>query len=128
MNTVFKQYLHKFVFIFFDDILVYSMDFDSHLHRLFLVFDLLRRNQFFIMKIKCEFATPIVNYLGYIITGQVVSIDLMKVEAICSRLTPNFVPTLWEFLGLAGFYRKFVLKYAWIDGSLTSLLCEDDFC
>lgn len=78
MNVIFKTHLCKFILIFFDDILIYSPDWDSHLLHLWQVFNILQGYYLFLKCSKCEFATQTVSYLGHIISNQGVSINPSK--------------------------------------------------
>lgn len=68
MNEVFSDYIRKFILVFFDDILVYSPDIQTHLEHLRLVFAAVHKNQLYVKKSKCSFAQTTVDYLGYVIT------------------------------------------------------------
>lgn len=74
MNEVFKAYLSKFVLVFFDDIFVYSRNWDNHLEHLRIVFDLLQINQLHIKLEKCEFGKKEIHYLGHIISQHGVAV------------------------------------------------------
>lgn len=84
MNDVFKPFLRKFLLVFFDDILVYSQSISTHLEHLRLTLQLMRDNQFFAMKSKCFFVGSQVEYLDHFISGQGVSTDPSKIEAIAN--------------------------------------------
>ena len=84
MNDLFKPHLRKFVLVFFDDILVYSKTWKSHLAHLQLVFEILRDNQLFLKQSKCSFGHSKVEYLGHIVSKEGVAPDPGKIEAIQS--------------------------------------------
>ncbi|XP_027157202.1 uncharacterized protein LOC113758631 [Coffea eugenioides] len=127
MNSVFEPFIRKFVLVFFDDILVYSPDFDSHLKHLSLVLDTLRNHFLYAKMSECSFGQDRVEYLGHIVTGEGVSADPAKVEAMLSWPSPTTVKGLRGFLGLTGYYRRFVKGYGKIAKPLTNLLKKDDF-
>ncbi|KAJ1688260.1 hypothetical protein LUZ63_019650 [Rhynchospora breviuscula] len=127
MNSVFKPLLRKFVLVFFDDILVYSSDLASHLEHLQLTLKLLRDNQLYAKRSKCVFATNQVEYLGFIISNSGVSTDPKKIEAMQSWPVPKNIKGLRGFLGLTGYYRKFIKHYGLISKPLTDLLKKDSF-
>jgi hypothetical protein len=91
------------------------------------VFNLLEQHQFFLKPQKCSFAQTQIGYLGHIVMAGTVSPDPYKVKAIMEWPRPTSLKTLRGFLGLAGYYRKFVRNYASIASPLTSLLKKDDF-
>ena len=119
MNIVLRPLLHKCVLVFFDDILIYSASWELHLNHLEQVLQILRNNSFYA---KCEFGRSSIAYLGHIITDKGVAVDPEKIEAIRQWPPPKIVKQLWGFLGLAGFYRRFLKNYATIAAPLTQLL------
>lgn len=104
MNQIFKPYLRKFILVFFDDILVYSPSFQQHLEHLRTTLRVLRFNQLFIKKSKCDFAQQQVEYLGHVISSAGVSIDSKKVVFMTAWPRPMNVKALRGFLGLTGYY------------------------
>jgi hypothetical protein len=108
MNEVFKPYLRRFILVFFDDILVYSQDMDSHATYLRLALDTLLQHQLFAKLSKCKFGCAEVEYLGHIITAQGVSADPGKIQAMVDWPFPKNIKALRRFLGLTGYYRKFI--------------------
>jgi hypothetical protein len=122
MYTTLAPLLRKCVLVFFDDILVYSASFEDHVVHLQQVFELLFVEQWKIKLPKCAFATNQVAYLGHLITQQGVATNASKISAISSWLVPQIVKVLRGFLGLAGYYHKFVKHFSIISQPLTKLL------
>ncbi|XP_039133322.1 uncharacterized protein LOC120270395 [Dioscorea cayenensis subsp. rotundata] len=127
MNSVFKGILRRFVLVFFDDILIYSTDWDHHLQHLQAVFSILRSHHLHAKQQKCEFGNAEIGYLGHRISGQGVSVDPSKISMICKWPQPRAVRDLRAFLGLTGYYRRFVRNYAALTAPLTILLKKDSF-
>jgi hypothetical protein len=122
MNSTLAPYLRIFVLVFFDDILIYSNTLEEHLVHIRLVFELLVKDECKIKLSKCTFAQREIHYLGHVISEKGVATDPMKIEAIVQWPTPQNVKELQSFLGLAGYYRKFVRYFGVIAKPLTDLL------
>ena len=127
MNSLFRPLLRKSVLVFFDDILVYSPTWDQHMKHLEEVLQLLSQNQFLVNKKKCLFGRTSVEYLGHIISGSRVSMDPTKVQCIREWPVPRNVRGVRGFLGLTGYYRKFIKDYGKIAKPLTELTKKDGF-
>lgn len=125
MNTTLAPGLCHFVIVFFNDILVYSRTFEDHLEHLALVFSWLSADQWKVKLSKCTFAQRSISYLGHVISEQGVSTDPDKVRAITEWPAPNNIRSLRGFLGLAGYYKKFVRHFGIIARPLTDLLKKD---
>ncbi|KAL2249963.1 UNVERIFIED_CONTAM: Transposon Ty3-G Gag-Pol polyprotein [Sesamum indicum] len=127
MNQVFEPFLKKFVLIFFDDILVYSQSWNDHLLHLRKVLELLRSHRLYAKKNKCNFAQMQIEYLGHIISRKGVVTDPQKVQCMKEWPVPTSLKALRGFLGLTGYYRKFIKGYGLLSKPLTSLLKKDAF-
>lgn len=127
MNAIFKPLLRRSVLVFFDDILIYSKDKGDHWQHLRQVFELMRKNSLYAKDSKCCFVMDKVEYLGHFISGTGVETDPRKVAAIEKWQAPKNVKELRSFLGLAGYYRKFIKNYAVISKDLTDLLKKGEF-
>jgi hypothetical protein len=127
MNDIFRPLLRKIVIVFFDDILVYSDDEEQHLSHLEHVFSLLYEHKFYLKAAKCCFGQSKIDYLGHVVTNGTVAPDPSKVQAIVDWPAPKTLKALKGFLGLSGYYRKFIRGYASIAHPLTNLLKKDAF-
>jgi hypothetical protein len=122
MNTVFKPELDKFVVVFIDDILVYSENEKDHEDHLRIVLTRIRDHKFYAKFSKCEFWLKKVPFLGHILSENGVSVDPSKVQEVLDWKTPITVSEVRSFLGLAGYYRRFILDFSKIAKPMTSLL------
>jgi hypothetical protein len=127
MNEVLRPYLRKFCLVFFDDILVYSKGREEHKQHLTEILKVLRDHKLFANKKKCYFAQEEVEYLGHIISGRGVAADPKKIEDMMKWPIPKELKGLRGFLGITGYYRKFVKNYGKIAWPLTQLLKKDSF-
>ncbi|XP_026459657.1 uncharacterized protein LOC113360357 [Papaver somniferum] len=125
MNDVFQPYLRKFILVFFDDILVYIPDMTSHLRHLEITLKTLQEQTLYAKLSKCTFGQPKIEYLGHIISGEGVTTDPTKISCMLNWPVPTTLKELRGFLGLTGYYRKF-LK-ASICKPLTELLKKESF-
>ena len=129
MNAVLQPYLRKFVLVFFDDILIYSPSWTTHLQHVKAVLLSLRAHHLRLKRSKCSFAESSVAYLGHVISadGVTVAMDISKVDAVKTWPQPRSARGLCGFLGLAGYYRRFIKDYGAIAAPLTQLLRRDAF-
>jgi len=108
MNKVFMEYLDMFVVVFIDDILVYSKNEEEHEEHLRLGLQMLRENQLYAKFSKCEFWSDQVSFLGHVITNRGIAVDTGKVRDVLKWEPPQTVSEIRSFLGLAGYYRRFL--------------------
>ncbi|WMV20230.1 hypothetical protein MTR67_013615 [Solanum verrucosum] len=121
MNRVFKQYLDLFVIVFIDDILIYSRNEEEHASHLRVVLQTLKDRQLFAKFSKCEFWLQSVAFLGHIVSSEGIRVDSQKIEAVKQWPRPTSATDIRSFLGLAGYYRRFVEGFSSIASSLTKL-------
>jgi hypothetical protein len=127
MNEVFRPYLRQFVLVFFDNILIYSKGWEEHMAHLKRVFKILQDHQFFVKPSKCIFGAREVDYLGHITSHEGIRVDNHKIEVMQSWPTPKTITELRGFLGLTGYYLKFVRNHGLIAAPLTNLLKKGNF-
>nr|GEV98339.1 putative reverse transcriptase domain-containing protein [Tanacetum cinerariifolium] len=121
MNRVCKPYLDKFVIVFIDDILIYSKDKEEHEKHLKTILELLKREQLYVKFSKCDFWLESVQFLGHVIDSEGVYVDPVKFAAIKNWATPTTSTEVRQFLGLAGYYRRFIKGFSLISKPLTKL-------
>lgn len=127
MNELLKPFLPKFMAVFFYDILVYSPSWTDHLRHLEAIFATIAQGFFFLCASKCVFAKASLQYLTHIVSAAGVAPNPSKVSAMLDWPTPTNTIDLHGFLGLTGFYRRFIHGYAPLAALLTNLLCRDNF-
>jgi hypothetical protein len=125
MNKVFLEYLDKFVVVFIDDILVYSRNEKEHEGHIRLVLQKLRDHKLYAKLSKCEFWLKQVTFLGHVISKGGISVDPSKVQDVLSWKTPTSVSDIRSFLGLAGYYRRFIEGFSRISNPMMELLEKD---
>nr|GEZ35915.1 putative reverse transcriptase domain-containing protein [Tanacetum cinerariifolium] len=121
MNRVCKPYLDKFVIVFIDDILIYSKDKEEHEEHLKTILELLKREQLYVKFLKCDFWLESVQFLRHVIDSEGVHVDPAKIVAIKNWATPTTPTEVRKFLGLAGYYRRFIEGFSLISKPLTKL-------
>ena len=114
--------------MFFDDILVYSRGVEEHVHHLEVVLEILQENELYVNLAKCSFAKSRIGYLGHFISEKGIEVDSEKIRSIREWPIPTSVREVRGFLGLTGYYRKFVQNYGSISSPLTQLLKTRAYC
>ncbi|GKE43481.1 putative reverse transcriptase domain-containing protein, partial [Tanacetum coccineum] len=108
MNRGCKPYLDKFVIVFIDDILIYSKSKQEHEEHLKIILELLKKEELYAKIFKCEFWISKVQFLGHVIDSEGIHVDPAKIEAIKDWTSPKSPTEIRQFLGLAGYYRRFI--------------------
>ncbi|GJZ53215.1 putative reverse transcriptase domain-containing protein [Tanacetum coccineum] len=121
MNRVYRPYLDKFVIVFIDDILIYSKTQEEHVEHLRLVLGLLKKEKLYAKFSKCEFWLREVQFLRHVINGNGIHVDPSKIEAVKNWKAPRTPIKVRSFLGLAGYYRRFIENFSKVAKSLTIL-------
>eukprot|EP00253_Pinus_taeda_P010631 PITA_10631 len=121
MNGIFHPYLDQFVLIFIDDILIYSRSIEEHHEHLRIVLQTLREHQLYAKFSKCDFFKEEIQYLGHVISKDGIAVDPEKIKAIMDWPIPKAVTDVRSFMGLAGYYRRFVEGFSKVAFPITSL-------
>ncbi|GJR13282.1 putative reverse transcriptase domain-containing protein [Tanacetum coccineum] len=108
MNRVCKPYLDKFVIVFIDEILIYSKSEEEHAKHLKLILELLKKEELYAKFLKCEFWVSKVQFLGHVIDSEGIHVDPAKIKSIKDWALPKTPTEICQFLGLAGYYRRFI--------------------
>nr|GFC05856.1 retrotransposon protein, putative, Ty3-gypsy subclass [Tanacetum cinerariifolium] len=121
MNRVCKPYLDKFVIVFIDDILIYSKDEKEHEEHLKVILELLKKDELYAKFSKCEFWIPKLQFLGHVIDSQGIHVDPAKIESVNDWASPKSPTEIRQFLGLAGYYRRFIKGFSKITKPITKI-------
>nr|KYP39702.1 Retrovirus-related Pol polyprotein from transposon 17.6 [Cajanus cajan] len=121
MNRIFRPFLDKFVVVFIDDILIYSRTPEEHGEHLRTVLEILKAKQLYAKLSKCEFWLDEVKFLGHVISAEGIAVDPAKVESVLQWERPRTVTDIRSFVGLAGYYRRFIEGFSRIVAPLTQL-------
>jgi hypothetical protein len=127
MNELFHPYLQKHVLVFFNDILLYSKTWEECMKHLGQVLSLLEENQFYAKMSKCTFVKEEVEYLGHIIYRKGAKVDPKKIRAIIEWTKPKNISKLRGFIGLVGYYRRFIKNYSHLTTHLKNILKKNYF-
>nr|GFA61993.1 putative reverse transcriptase domain-containing protein [Tanacetum cinerariifolium] len=121
MNRVYKPYLDKFVIVFIDDILIYLKNEQEHREHLKLILELLKKEKLYAKFTKCEFWIPRVQFLGHVIDSRGIHMDPAKIESVKDWASPKTPTEIHQFLGLAGYYRRFIEGFSKTAKPMTKL-------
>ncbi|GJP50749.1 hypothetical protein CLOM_g9918 [Closterium sp. NIES-68] len=110
MNHILRPLLDECVVVYLDNIHINSRDMKQHVEHLRRVFEILRRERFYVKLSKSEFALEKVQFLGHMVSAQGVHVDPKKIEAVRTWKTPENVKELQQFLGFANYYNRFVCE------------------
>ncbi|GJY81991.1 putative reverse transcriptase domain-containing protein [Tanacetum coccineum] len=121
MNRVCKPYLDKFIIVFIDDILIYSKDKEEHEEHLKAILELLKKEELYAKFSKCEFLIPKVQFLDHVIDCQGIYMDPAKIESIKDWASPKTPTEIYQFLGLVGYYQRFIEGFSKIAKPMTKL-------
>ncbi|KAK1693105.1 hypothetical protein QYE76_009802 [Lolium multiflorum] len=124
MNKIFMNFLDKFVVVFIDDILIYSKTEEEHEQHLEIILETLRQHKLYAKFSKCEFWLQEVGFLGHILSAGGIAVDPAKIKT-CEWKVPTTQTEVRAFLGLAGYYRRFVEGFSSIARPMTQLLKKD---
>jgi hypothetical protein len=125
MNSVFMPELDKFVVVFIDDILIYSKNEEEHAQHLRIVLTRLREHQLYAKFSKCAFWLEEIQFLGHVLSAKGIAVDPSKVKDILEWKPPTTIHQVRSFLGLAGYYRRFIPNFSKLVKPITSLLKND---
>jgi hypothetical protein len=125
MNSVFMPELDQFVIVFIDDILIYSDNEEDHAKHLRIVLQRLREHKLYAKFSKCEFWLRKVHFLGHVLLEEGISVDPSKVKDVMDWKVPTTVGEICNFLGLVGYYCKFIPDFLKIAKPMTSLLQKE---
>jgi hypothetical protein len=125
MNYVLRPFIGKFVVVYFDDILIYNKSLDEHVEHIKCVLAILRKECLFANLAKCTFCTDKVVFLGFVVSAQGVEVDEEKIKVVREWLPPQNVRKVRSFLGLAGFYCRFVKDFSTIATPINELTKKD---
>jgi hypothetical protein len=122
MNHVLRTFIGKFVVVYFDDILIYSKSLDEHVEHTRYVLAVLREQKLYANPESCTFCTDKVVFLGFVVSGQGVEVDEEKIKAVRDWMLPQNVSQVRSFLGLAGFYQRFVKDSSTVAAPINELI------
>jgi hypothetical protein len=122
MRLMNRAFIGKFVVVYFDDILIYSKEFDEHMNHLRQVLDVLRKESLYANLKRCDFCMDRIIFLGYVVISKGIEMDGAKVKAIQEWPTPKSKTEVRSFHGLTSFYRRFVKDFSTMTSPLTEII------
>lgn len=126
-NQIFRPFIGKFLVVYFDDILVYSLNEEQHVDHLRQVLQVLREQKLYANLKKCDFLTESLVFLGYVVSKDGIKVDPSKVDAILNWPTPTNIHEVRSFHGLASFYRRFISNFSSLIAPITDCLKKGEF-
>ncbi|XP_021971788.1 uncharacterized mitochondrial protein AtMg00860-like [Helianthus annuus] len=120
-NRICKPYLDKFVIVFIDDILIYSRNQSDHEKHLRCILELLQQEKLYAKFSKCEFWLREIQFFGHVVSERGIQVDPAKIEAIMNWEAPKTPSEIRSFLGLVGYYKRFIENFSRIATPLTTL-------
>ena len=124
-NSVFMEELDKFVVVFIDDILIFSINAEEHAEHMRVVLSQLREHKLYAKFSKCEFWLKKVPFLGHVLSDEGISVDPSKVQEVLDWKAPTLVHEVRSFLGLARYYHRFIPDFSKVAKPMTRLLQKD---
>lgn len=125
INHVLREYINKICVVYLDDILIFSTSFQEHIESIRKIFNTLRASNLKIQFDKCRFAELTTKFLGHVVTGDGIKPDPSKIEAISKMQAPTSIKLIKQFLGITGYYRKFMRDYAKVAYPMVRLLKQN---
>jgi hypothetical protein len=122
MSSIFMPELDKFVLVFIDDILIYLRSMEEHEEHLWIVLQRLRDHQLYAKFSKCEFCIKEVSFLGHVVSPKGITVDPSKVKEVLEWKPPTTLYEVRSFLGLTGYYRRFIPNFSKIAKPITEML------
>ena len=126
MDEVLKELQNKICMVFMDDIIIFSVGLQEHIQNIKLVFSKLREANLKIQLDKCEFLRKEVEFLGHVVTPDGIKPNSKKIDAIQKFPVPKTQREIKSFLGLLGYYRRFIKNFAKITKPLTQCLKKNE--
>ena len=121
MNNILRKYLDNFVGVFIDDILIYSKNEQEHKEHLRIILQVLREKQLYAKFSKCDLFKDKIQYLRHVVSKDEISVDLDKIKAITEWSVVKNVTNMRSFMGIIGYYQKFIEGFSKISHPITSL-------
>ena len=112
MNQALKPFIGRFVVVYFEDILIYSILDKEHLSHLREVLTVLQENKLYVNLKKCSFMTKKLVFLGFVVSGEGILVEKEKVKVIRDWPAPKIVIEVRSFHGLATFYQRFIINFS----------------